>query len=308
MILLWGLEQDTPLSRVRAELQRIGAPVLFVDQRAVLRSEITLDVEAAVGGVVRVGEISVDLASVGAAYVRPYDSWRIGSVARAGTGSPERRHAASFDDALWLWADLTPARMVNRPSAMAGNSSKPWQAMTIAGHGFSVPDTLIATDADAVRAFRARHGTVVYKSVSGVRSIVSRLTPDHDDRLADVAWCPTQFQQYVPGTDYRVHVVGSEVFCARIESVADDYRYGARQGAEMSMEAACLPDDWPQRCRALAADMGLLLAGIDLRRTPDGEWYCFEVNPSPAFSYYDRFGQGIAAAVTRLLTETAAAA
>lgn len=76
----------------------------------------------------------------------------------------------------------------------------------------------------------------------------------------------------------------------------------------MSMNAACLPDPWPQRCQALAADMGLLLAGIDLRRTPDGEWYCFEVNPSPAFSYYDRFGQGITGAVARLLTGTGAPA
>ncbi len=308
MILLWGLERDTPLSRVHAELRRTGAPVVFVDQREVLRSEISLDVEDSVTGVVRAGEVSVDLASVRAAYVRPYDSWRIGPVARAGAGSPERSHARSFDDTLWLWADLAPALVVNRPSAMAGNSSKPRQAMTIARHGFAVPDTLIATDADAVREFRARHGTVVYKSLSGVRSIVSRLTPDHDERLADVAWCPTQFQQHVPGTDYRVHVVGAEVFCARIESEADDYRYGARQGAELSMHAADLPEEWTRRCRALAAEMGLDLAGIDLRRTPDGEWYCFEVNPSPAFSYYDRFGQGIAGAVARLLTEPEASA
>jgi hypothetical protein len=308
VILLWGLEQDTPLARVRAELQQDGAPVMFVDQRAVLTGEITLEVGDAVTGFMRIDGTDVDLALVSAAYVRPYDPWRIGPVARAGPGSPELRHALSFDETLWLWADLTPARLVNRPSAMALTSSKPQQAMTIAKHGFGVPDTLIATDAEAVREFRARHGTVIYKSLSGIRSIVSRLTPDHDDRLADVAWCPTQFQQYVPGTDYRVHVVGDEIFCTRIESAADDYRYGARQGAEMSMNAACLPDDWPQRCHALAADMGLLLAGIDLRRTPAGEWYCFEVNPSPAFSYYDRFGQGIAGAVARLLTGTGAAA
>jgi hypothetical protein len=308
VILLWGLEQDGPLSCVRAELRRSGAPFVFVDQRAVLSSEITLVVEDVLTGVVRVAGTDVDLASVSAAYVRPYDAWRIGPVARAGPGSPELRHALSFNETLWLWADLTPARLVNRPSAMARTSSKPQQAMTIARHGFSVPDTLITTDADAVRGFRARHGTVIYKSISGVRSIVSQLTPDHEGRLADVAWCPTQFQQYVPGADYRVHVAGSEVFCARIESVADDYRYGARQGAEMSMNAACLPDDWPQRCRALAADMGLALAGIDLRCTPDGEWYCFEVNPSPAFTYYDRFGQGIAGTVARLLTGTGASA
>jgi glutathione synthase/RimK-type ligase-like ATP-grasp enzyme len=32
--------------------------------------------------------------------------------------------------------------------------------------------------------------------------------------------------------------------------------------------------------------MEVFVAGIDLRCTPENEWYCFEVNPSPAFTYY----------------------
>jgi D-alanine-D-alanine ligase-like ATP-grasp enzyme len=32
--------------------------------------------------------------------------------------------------------------------------------------------------------------------------------------------------------------------------------------------------------------MKLIVAGIDLRHTPAGKWYCFEVNPSPGFTYY----------------------
>lgn len=48
--------------------------------------------------------------------------------------------------------------------------------------------------------------------------------------------------------------------------------------------------------------MGLLLAGIALRRTPEGGWVCFEVNPSPGFSFYEEAtGQPIAAAVADLL-------
>jgi glutathione synthase/RimK-type ligase-like ATP-grasp enzyme len=50
--------------------------------------------------------------------------------------------------------------------------------------------------------------------------------------------------------------------------------------------------------------MDLVLAGIDLRLTPDGRWFCFEVNPSPAFNYYQSAtGQPIAAALTRLLMQ-----
>ena len=303
MILLWGLREDMPLAEVHDALERLGASVWFVNQRVVLQSGISLTVEAAVEGLLQVGDQSIDLGSVTAAYVRPYDTWRIGAVARAGRDSPECRHALSFDDTLWLWAELTPARVVNRPSAMASNNSKPYQSVQIRAHGFEVPETLITTDPETVREFWERHGDVIYKSVSGVRSIVSRLRPADNDRLEDVTWCPTQFQQYVPGVDYRVHVVGDEVFCSKVESEADDYRYGSRQGATVSVEPATLTENWAERCRALAATMGYFLAGIDLRFTPDGAWYCFEVNPSPAFTFYDRHGQGIAQAVARLLAE-----
>jgi glutathione synthase/RimK-type ligase-like ATP-grasp enzyme len=52
----------------------------------------------------------------------------------------------------------------------------------------------------------------------------------------------------------------------------------------------------------MAAGMGLNVAGIDLRCTPGGAWVCFEVNPSPAFVYYEKAtGQPIAAAIAALL-------
>ena len=48
--------------------------------------------------------------------------------------------------------------------------------------------------------------------------------------------------------------------------------------------------------------LGLVFAGIDLRRATDGDWYCFEVNPSPRFSYYQQStGQLIDLAVARYL-------
>lgn len=302
MILLWGLREDAPLRHVMAELERMGAPHLLVDQRAVLDSEVELTVDSGVHGSLRVRDTRVDLESVTAAYLRPYDSWRIGAVARAGRDSAEARHALAFDDSLWLWAELTDVTVLNLPSAMASNASKPFQGMTIRAHGFESPDTLITTDADAVRAFHDIYGFLIYKSVSGTRSIVSRLSAEDEKRLGDVAWCPTQFQQFIPGIDHRVHVVGDEVYCARIESGADDYRYSERQGSEISIVPADMPDDWAQRCRDLAAALGYRLAGLDLRLTPAGQWYCFEVNPSPAFSFYDRHGQGIAASVARLLS------
>jgi glutathione synthase/RimK-type ligase-like ATP-grasp enzyme len=196
--------------------------------------------------------------------------------------------------------EITPALVVNRLSAMATNSSKPYQLGLIRQLGFSVPDTLITTDPRATQAFWEQHRHVIYKSVSGIRSTVALLGPEHVERFADLAYCPTQFQQYIPGRDHRVHVVGTEVFAAEIISAAIDYRHPGRHDVEI---CACrLPQDVEDRCRQLAAALQLHVAGVDLRRTPQGEWYCFEVNPSPAFTYYqEETQQPIDAAIARLL-------
>jgi glutathione synthase/RimK-type ligase-like ATP-grasp enzyme len=68
------------------------------------------------------------------------------------------------------------------------------------------------------------------------------------------------------------------------------------------MDRCELPSEVADRCVRMAASMHLPLAGIDLRRTPGGEWYCFEVNPSPAFTAFESHtGQPITQAVAQLL-------
>lgn len=300
LVLLWGLSTERPLAAVRGELVRLGVPVAMVDQHRVFEAGIRLRVGRDLEGAVRTGDGWTDLAAVSAAYLRPYDSRRLPATAREEPGSPAWRHALAVDHVMASWSEVTPALVVNRPRAMAGNNSKPYQLEEIRKLGFGVPETLVTTDPDAAREFWERHGDVIYKSVSATRSIVSRLRPEHAERLADVSFCPTQFQRYVPGTDYRVHVVGNELFACEVISEADDYRYVGRH--EVEIHACRIPRDVEDRCRMLAAAARLPVAGIDLRRTPEGEWYCFEVNSSPAFTYYENMtGQPIGNAIARLL-------
>jgi glutathione synthase/RimK-type ligase-like ATP-grasp enzyme len=182
------------------------------------------------------------------------------------------------------------------------NNSKPYQLRLVAGYGFAVPDTLVTTDPSAVRAFAARHGRLIYKSVSGTRSIVNTLAEAGCERLEEVANAPTQFQEYVPGPDVRVHVVGDEVFATEVRSDAHDYRYASLYGNGVELAPMAIPDDVAHRCRVMATGMSLAVAGIDLRRAPDDRWVCFEVNPSPAFVYYEEAtGQPIGNAIAHLL-------
>lgn len=255
-------------------------------------------------GWVRTPNQVIDLSRVRAAYLRPHESVRLSVIERAGPTSAAWQHAMRIDDALLSWADLTEAFVINRPCAMASNNSKPYQARLIRTSGFATPETLITTDPEAARAFWAQHQEVIYKSISGVRSIVSRLTTAHEERLDNVASCPTQFQAYVAGTDYRVHVVGAKVFACEIFSAACDYRYATSQGMRAELLPSTLPLAIAERCRALAYALALPVAGIDLRKSTDESWYCFEVNPSPAFTYYqDATGHPIDDAIADLLLE-----
>jgi glutathione synthase/RimK-type ligase-like ATP-grasp enzyme len=300
VILLWGLPGDDPLDAVADALTRRGVAFTLLDQRRALDQRIELEIGCALAGAVWCGTERIALAEVRALYTRVYDARKLPPIAAAGPGAYAAVQA--LEAALWSWADDTAARVVNRPTAMASNGSKPYQAAIIANAGFFIPETLITTDPEAAAAFWDRHGEVIYKSVSGVRSQVSRLRAEHRERLADVASCPTQFQAWVPGRDHRVHVIGDEVFAAEVISDADDYRYASAGGHGCELHAVPLPAAVAERARALAAALDLPVAGIDLRRTPDGRWYCFEVNSSPCFTYYEHHtGQPIAAALAAYL-------
>ncbi|MEW6481900.1 MAG: hypothetical protein AB1397_02695 [bacterium] len=81
----------------------------------------------------------------------------------------------------------------------------------------------------------------------------------------------------------RVHTVNTKVFATMINTDATDYRYAYKA----ELKEFKLPDEIAQRCIRLSQDIGLTFAGIDLMITPNNQVFCLEVNPSPAFSYYE---------------------
>jgi hypothetical protein len=302
MIVLWGAPGEAPLDAVGQALARLGADFTLLDQRGASDMTVALDIAAdgTASGTVVSPERTLDLDRVGALYLRPFETHV--ACGASSLEDPAYARAAAADAALVAWADLSRAAIVNRPAEMAANNSKPYQLALIARSGFRVPDTLVTTDPAAAQRFLLRHDAVIYKSVSGVRSIVSRLNAADAPSLGSVANCPTQFQAYVPGVDIRVHVIGDAVIVTEIHSDADDYRYASRFGRDMSMTPGELPEAVARACREMVRGMGLLVAGVDLRRTPGGEYFCFEVNPSPGFTFFEAgAGQPIAATIADLL-------
>jgi len=241
------------------------------------------------------GGRSQALEAVQGIYLRPFG--------RPGSGS----QASALQQQLWCqaWAELGelfPGTVVNRVSAMGSNASKPYQLRLLAGLGFAVPPSLVSNDPAEVLAFEAEQGPLIYKSASGVRSIVRELDDEARSRLDRLRHCPTLFQKRLRGSNVRVHVVGQEVHATEIDADVVDYRYASRQGGDAHLRPTTLEPRTRERCLRASQVLGLPFMGLDLMLADDGLTYCFEANPSPGYSFFeDATGQDISGSLARLL-------
>ncbi|MFN0111291.1 MAG: RimK family alpha-L-glutamate ligase [Blastocatellia bacterium] len=253
-------------------------------------------------GVIASPDWSLDLDDVSGVFVRYLGRDGHAPIASIPDELQDLAIAESQAGLAALLEDL-PIPIANRSAGALSNNSKPYQALQVLEAGLLPPPTLITSDPQAALEFYEElNGEVIFKSLSGVRSIVRKMVSEDLKRLPFLNHSVTQFQAYLPGDNVRVHTVGSEIFATRIRTEVVDYRYAKRQGGEAVMEATELPAEIADACLRLAGKLNLLIAGIDLKQTPGGAWYCFEINPSPGFAYYEqRTGQPISAALAGLL-------
>jgi len=290
MILVWGATADEPVVAVLDALAERSAAVAHLDDGALQSLQYDFLIGPRPEGWLEIGGSRIEVGTISGAYLRP-GALRPGAAAVAAA-------------ALLSVVQTHSATVINRPAAGRSNLAKPFQLAALAAAGLTTPDTLVTSDPTAARAFLNRHRRIVYKSISGIRSIVApiELGGTSSERLDQLGHGPVQLQQWVDGTDVRVHIVGERWFATAIASDATDYRYAGTSGRPAELTACELPEMLGQQLVAITRVMGLLVSGVDLRRTPSGEWYCFEVNPSPGFSYYEAHtGQPIAAAIADLL-------
>lgn len=289
---------------VAARLDDLGAPYTWFNQRQFASMSMAYSVtDGGVDGDLRIGSDTYRLSNFSGVYLRLMDDQRVPELSDDSNESPRRKRSRALSDTLIRWCEIAEARVVNRMGPQSSNFSKPYQAQLIARVGFRVPETLVTNDPELARSFYRQHGRVVFKSISGNRSIV-RLLADADlARLDTIRWCPVQFQAFVEGRDVRVHTVGDEVFATGVTSDASDYRYARQQvDDDARLEPIEVSEELAAGCVTLARSLGLDFAGIDLRIGPGGQVHCFEVNPSPAYSYYElNTGQPISMSVARYL-------
>ncbi|MBB2911293.1 glutathione synthase/RimK-type ligase-like ATP-grasp enzyme [Streptosporangium becharense] len=221
-----------------------------------------------------------------------------------------------------LWEHLTCRMVPARESVFQRAEHKPSQLTLAAELGFEIPETLIATQADALWDFHNRHdGRIVTKTLGLPR--VENLAAGHtvirkcdfvsarDLAYAEaLRFCPVIVQEYVPKRlELRVTVVGRRVFAAEIHSqdsnraMVDWRRYDLGGTPHLVHR---LPDEVAERCLAMTDRLGLSYGAFDLVLTPDDRYVFLEINPNGQWLWIEELtGLPISEAVCDLLLEGA---
>jgi hypothetical protein len=309
MILICGIRSEPPVALAIEAAEEAGIEHVVFHQREVHQSGLEIGARDGLPrGTMWIQGKEWDLCQFSGLYARLLEHDMIPECKSNEDGGDPLAAVKShfFQELLLEWLEIAPGRVVNKTSAMTSNASKPYQTQQISEAGFRTPPTLITNDPAEALAFAREHGRIIYKSISSVRSIVREWSASREKDLERLRHLPVQFQARIPGHDVRVHVVGDEVFATHVASEAVDYRYAQRDGLDADLSPCELPRDVKNRCVELSRRLDLPFCGIDLRREPSGEMYCFEVNPSPAYSYYqESTGQPIARALVRYLDGSA---
>ncbi|MFI6358320.1 ATP-grasp ribosomal peptide maturase [Streptomyces sp. NPDC050743] len=300
---------DPTADVVIRELHDRGVPVVRFDSGDFPAS---LSVEAeitshGVKGVIHTSSRTADLAAVRSLYYRRPTGFAFPHLSEQDARFALTQARYGLGGVL---ASLPGCLYVNHPHRIGDTEFKPSGLAAAAAAGFYVPPTLITSSPDAARAFIKRHAPVIYKPlwnpvylIAGVSSVVkvAEVTAeDIDDRVAGTVHL---FQQLVPKTaDVRVTVIGSRVFCVRIDSDLLDWRTDYSR-------LTYTPVDPPPRIEpALHRYMdrfGLLFGAFDFCVGEDGRWWFLECNPSGQWYWLEtETGLPMLAALADLLERT----
>ncbi len=174
-------------------------------------------------------------------------------------------------------------RAFNDPSLSRSATQKLQQLARARVMGFTIPDTLVATDPSAVRSFYEKHrGNVIYKPFKAYNNGLfptRRLSLADLEELASLTACPCIFQEFVPGDfDIRATVVGEKCFSARIDYDHQSELIDTRLTA-LKTTPHVLPNELHSSLVRFVHSFGLVYGTMDLRFSQTRGYTFFELNP-----------------------------
>src|SRR5262245_17789843 len=181
-------------------------------------------------------------------------------------------------------------RVVNSIEAEDRAARKILQLEIARSCGFQIPKTLVTNDPAEVLAFTDQvKGQVIYKPQTDAKYHMAEtrlLDATAMDKLDSVSLAPVIFQEFVPASfDIRLVVAGKKLFATKVISQKNRPKIDWRIDLLVPMEPIAVPDGVAEPTYKLMTQLGLDYGALDLRVTPKGEIYFFEVNPSGQFLF-----------------------
>ncbi|MFI1393334.1 MvdC/MvdD family ATP grasp protein [Streptomyces sp. NPDC020681] len=309
MILVVSYDEDHTLAVTR-RLETAGREVVRVDLGDFpARGEITLDFAAA-GGPVHTLTTPTAHTRLDRCRVAWWRRVRPFTVDPAlGTARDQSFATSETSQALHGLFHSLGCTWVNPPGLDWIAHHKPYQWEVARRMGLTLPRTLVTNQAEKARRFirEVGVGRTVFKAfiASADAWRETRLVRAEDLAALDaVRFAPVIFQEFVPGADLRVTVVGDRVFAAEIDASETSYPVDMRMVVhEAPVRPVTLPSALTDTLLRLMRSLGLVYGAIDLRRRPDGEYVFFEVNPAGQWLFVEeRTGLPITAEVAALLS------
>lgn len=208
-----------------------------------------------------------------------------------------------------LWRSLD-AFWINEPLLDEAAHRKTYQLAVAESLGLPIPDTLVTNDPRAAREFvhRREPGQTVFKCFTGTPIAwreTRMVTSEELENLELVRIAPVIFQEYVPGVDVRVTVVGERIFAAEMDVSDAEYPVDFRMNLNRARpNETSLPPEIVEGIHRLMGRLGLVYGALDFRRRADGEHLFLEINPAGQWLFVE---EATGQPITRALAEQLAA-
>jgi glutathione synthase/RimK-type ligase-like ATP-grasp enzyme len=312
-VLIVTNDHDEHADAVILELNRRNVPVFrFHPEDFPHACSVSIEIEdGRIRGELATADHRVAFDDICAAWYRRSKNLYMGAVSRTTEKLDDYVKAQSTATVVAVCAGLETL-WVSHPFRLRRGEVKALQLAEASRAGLKIPQTLISNDPARAQTFVDALG----ETECAIKPLIAiGVTDEHGYRLPltttlpagysleTVALAPTMLQPYVDKAfELRCVVIGDTIFCAKLDSQADEKSRIDWRGGDPKHEIFTLPPEVEASIQRLMRAFELNFASLDMIVTPEGEFVFLELNPNGQWLWLeDELGLPLVASMADLL-------
>jgi glutathione synthase/RimK-type ligase-like ATP-grasp enzyme len=318
-VLIVTNDHDEHADAVIVELDRRDIPVFrFHPEDFPHSCSVSIEIQdGCIHGELRNADHRVAFDDICAAWYRRSRNLYMGAVTRTSEKLDDYVKAQSTATVVALCAGLETL-WVSHPFNLRRGEVKALQLAEASRAGLKIPQTLISNDPARATTFVDALGdtecaikpliAIGVTDEQGYRLPLTTTLP-RGHSLESMALAPTMLQPYVDKAfELRCVVIADKIFCAKLDSQADEKSRIDWRGGDPEHQIFTLPREVEASIQRLMASFDLNFASLDMIVTPDGEFVFLELNPNGQWLWLEHeLGLPLVASMADLLMTNHAA-